>query len=267
METETDGTEIRTYFVRERNAMVARGQFPRMYVDYYLHLADWGMQVDPGVAGVAKMALAAVALHCASRPVNELTAWTVNFQHPLLNVFAAGDNSQHTVVANVFTDNVREGPANLFYADVVKNGDAPRRSVVDFGDGDFFHAVEQYYLRSEQRPARFFEHGEEDYVFVAAQPDCDLEWLQGLTGESIRTLDKSETLALLETRVYRFACGCNQERMMRVLLPPFQQDAEGLFGGDQVIRIQCPRCGARHAISRESMEAMDRAERAAKRDA
>lgn len=243
--------------------MVARAEMSPLYVDYYLHLADSGLNVPPETADLAKQALAAIALHCASRPRNEVVAWTVNFQDPLANVFAAGDNPRGALVANVFTEHVKRAEKNLFYSDVVADAGGPRRSAVDFEGSNIFRAAEQYYLRSEQRVARFFEHGDEDYVFVSAQPDCDEDWLRSLDDEAIRTLDKTETLVLLERRAYRFECGCNQDRMLRVLLPPFQRDPEALFDGEQVVRIHCPRCGARHAITREALEAMDRLTNAA----
>jgi len=252
--------EVRTYFVRGRNALVARADFSQIYVDYYLHVADCGLAVEPEVAEFVKSALAAVTLHGASRPRNERVAWTVNFQKPLLNIFAACDNPSGSIVANVFTENVREGETNLFYADTIRGEEAPRRSVVDFEGTDFFHAAERYYAHSEQRPARFFMHGEEDFVLISAQPDCDLEWLESLNDEAVRNLDKSEQLGLLEQRLYRFECGCNQQRMMRVLLPTFRHDAEALFEGEEVIRMSCPRCGVRHAITREALEALEKAE-------
>ncbi len=36
-EDQTEGFEVRTYFVRGRNALVARADFGALYVDYYLH--------------------------------------------------------------------------------------------------------------------------------------------------------------------------------------------------------------------------------------
>src|SRR5438034_11724092 len=69
-----------------------------------------------------KRALAAFVLHCASRPRNELTAWTINFQQPLVNLFLTGDNETGAVAGRVFEENVKELPENLFYADVVRLG-------------------------------------------------------------------------------------------------------------------------------------------------
>jgi molecular chaperone Hsp33 len=34
-----------------------------------------------------------------------------------------------------------------------------------------------------------------------------------------------------------------------------KSDPEGLFGEDPLLRISCPRCGARHTVTREALEA------------
>jgi molecular chaperone Hsp33 len=60
---------------------------------------------------------------------------------------------------------------------------------------------------------------------------------------------------LLERRIYRWHCGCNQDRMMEVLTPTMKQDPEALFGDEPKLEIRCPRCGSRHTITREALEA------------
>lgn len=249
------GIEVCTYFARGRNALIARAEFSELYASLYLHQMDAGIRLAAAEDQMAKDALAAITLHCASRPRKETVAWTVNFQAPLVNVFVSGDNKLGTVVGNVFTENVKESGRNLFYADIVADDQPPRRSAVEFSGGDFFRAVETFYQRSEQRPARFFRYDEEDLVLIAAQPDCDISWLEGLDEASVRRLDKDIELGLLEKRRYRFECGCNQDRMLALLAPVLRRQGEELFGGEETIRIQCPRCGARHAITRESLEA------------
>lgn len=255
------GIEVRTYFVRGRNALVARAEFSELYASLYLHQMDNGVKLDREYDNLLRDGLAAVTLHSASRPWKETVAWTVNFQSPLCNVFVSGDNTTGSVVGNIFTENVKEANRNMFYSDVVAEDQPPKRSVVEFQGADFLEAVESFYRNSEQRPARLFRYDEEELVFVAAQPDCDLEWLASLTDESIRTLDQTAELSLLETRHYRFACGCNQERMLTMLTPLMQRDPDDLFQGEETIRISCPRCGARHTITREALEARVAAEK------
>ena len=249
------GLEVRTYFVRGRNALVARADFGELFVDYYLHQGQMGRQNPPAADTMIKEALAALTLHCASRPRNETTAWTIHFTDPLVNLFVTGDNSRGTVVGQLFTEDVKNDGRHLFMGDTVRGSTQPRRSVVELKDADVFSGVERFYEQSEQRPARLFRHGEEDFVMVSAQPDCDMAWFDALDDAAIRAMDQGETLTLLEKRYYRWECGCNERRMMDILSAPMQQDADALFGDEPVVRMSCPRCGARYMITREAMEA------------
>jgi molecular chaperone Hsp33 len=251
-----EGLEVRTYFVRGRNALVARADFGDLYVDYYLHQGQHGYQHEPEHDQMLKEALAAITLHSASRPWNEASAWTIHFEDPLLNLFVTGDNRLGTVIGQLFTESVKEKGHNLFLSDVVRGHETARRSAVEFAaTTDPFKAVERYYSQSEQRPARYFRHNIEDFVMVSAQPGCDLDWFARLDDEMIRNLDQTEDLSLLEQRRYRWECGCSQERMFAVLAPVMRSDPEGLFGEDELLRISCPRCGAKHTVTREALEA------------
>lgn len=249
------GMEVRTYFVRHRNALVARADFADLYLDYYLHLADHGLRHEPDHDAMLKTALAAVTLHLASRPWHESVAWTLHFQEPLLNAFVAGGSHPGRVVGHLFTENVKPVGHNLLYSDVSRPQHPLRRSVVSFEGSDPFLAAEQLYRQSEQRPARYFQHAAEDIVMISAQPECDLDWLEGLDAGSARRLDEEEELSLLEQRTYVWSCGCSQMRMFALLAPTMTADPDALFDGEESIRISCPRCGARYAVTREGMEA------------
>jgi molecular chaperone Hsp33 len=249
------GLEVRTHFVRGRNALVAQADFGDLYVDYYLHLGQHQIQLAPQHDAMFKRALAVFTLHCASRPWHELTAWTMNFQEPLVNLFLTGDNETGAITGRVFTEDVKQMAANVFYADVVRPRQPKRRSAVNFAGSDPVAAVEAFYAQSEQRPARCFQLGEEEFALVTEHPDCDSAWFQALTTDAVRALETTETLSPMERRIYRWHCGCNQERMMEVLAPVMRQDPDELFGSDPKLEIRCPRCAARHTITREALEA------------
>lgn len=249
------GLEVRTRFVRNRNVLVARADFSELYVDYYLHLAAQQMKPSPEADAMFKRALAGFVLHCASRPRNELTAWTIHFQKPLLNFFLTGDNETGAVTGRIFEEDVKELPESLFYSDVVRDRQPKRRSVVSFAGSDPLAAVEKFYTQSEQRLTRCFQLGEEEFAMVSEHPDCDLAWLRALTPAEVDGLETTETLVPIERRICRWHCGCNQERMMEVLAPSMKASPDELFGGAETIEIRCPRCGARHTITRESLEA------------
>lgn len=249
------GLGVHARFVRGRNVLVARADFSELYVDYYLHLGKHGLHPSEAQDTRFKRALAFFVLHSASRPWNEVTAWTINLQQPRMNLFLTGDNTSGAVIGRIFDENVKEFPENLFYSDVVRAKQPKRRSVISFQSDDPVVGAEAFYAQSEQRPVRFFQLGEEDFALVCEHPDCDRAWFAGLDAEAVRKLDEAETVAPMETRVYRWHCGCNQDRMLEVLAPVMRQDPEGLFEASPIITIQCPRCAARHAITREAMEA------------
>lgn len=249
-------TVITVQFVRRRNVLLVRGDLGTLFVDFMLHVADHGLGYGEGEGSMLKEGLAAFVLHCASRPLQEHIAWTLNFQRPRLNMFFAGDNEDCTVTGRLFTEDVRHGEHNLFYSDIVaRRGLQPRRSIVHFDGADLFAAAETYYAGSEQRVARFFELGGDEYALLVSHPDCDVTWLRAVDTAAVRGLAETETLALIEQRRYRWACGCTQEKIMRVVAQAYYGDAVAMFGGEETIRAQCPRCGARHIITREAMEA------------
>jgi molecular chaperone Hsp33 len=242
-------------FVRGRNVLLAKANFSDLYIDYYLHLKDHGIEMEPAADDLLKSTLAAFALHCVSRPRNEVLAWTINFQKPLLNLFLGGDTKTGSVVGLIFTENVKEAEENVFYQEVVKGNKPMHRSVVPFEGNDPLVAVEAFYERSEQRPARFFRLDADTFAIVSAHPDYDREWFAGLTVEDVRTFDDTEEINALETRPVKWFCGCNQRRILQTLEPVWKQSSDELFLGEELIEVNCPRCAARYRISRETMEA------------
>jgi molecular chaperone Hsp33 len=251
-----NGAEVTTDFIRHRNVLLVRGDLSPLFVDYYLHLADHKLRYEPTQDRLLKEAIAAFALHCASRQRNEHLAWTIGLQNPRVNVFVVGDNEDCTVTGRLFTENVREADRNVFFADLMPHrGAEKRRSVVNFDGSDIWAAVENYYATSEQRTARYFDLGEDHYAMLISHPDCDEAWLRGIDLNGVKALAESETLARIERRAYRWNCGCSQQKIMAALAPVARDDLSGLFHEDESIHVQCPRCAAGHIITREAMEA------------
>ena len=243
--------EVRCYFVRERNALAVRADFGSIYVDHYLHFMQHGISISPEHDAMLKDALAACTLHLASRPWNEVSAWTLHFGKEPLNLFVTGNSREENVIGRVFTEDVREDDQELFIAQINDFPKDPRRSIVETSGSDVFDIVGQYYTKSEQRLARYFRFSEEDFVFISAQPQCDEEWLRGLDDKAIQTLDQDEDLSLLEVRRYRHHCGCTLDRILPTLA---KVSADELFGEGESIRIDCPRCAAHFEVTRSDLD-------------
>jgi molecular chaperone Hsp33 len=68
-------------------------------------------------------------------------------------------------------------------------------------------------------------------------------------------LREKEVVAPIESRAFRWHCGCSHRKILDILSSPMRADAEALFGGEERIQVNCPRCAAKYTVTREAMEA------------
>jgi molecular chaperone Hsp33 len=244
-------TRVECRFVRGRNALLCAADFGLMFMDLYLHLGQTGVVLGGGVDEKFKLLLAALTLHVATRPQAETCAWTLHLEAESLNLFAVAENPRGHVTGQVFTENVRATGGNVLHAEVAGAGGERRRSSVAFRGDDILRAAGQYYERSEQRPARYFALGGDRFALLAAQPDCDTPWLEAAGAAEVQALLEDNPVPPMETRLYRFLCGCSPARVAEALAPALRADLDGIFGGDSHITVTCPRCGVRHELPRE----------------
>lgn len=243
-------TVLESIFVRRRNVLMVRGRFPAIYTDYYLHLMQHGLRYPGNLDQALKEMMAMLALHLVARPWAETIAWTINLRAPRVNFFATGSSLNEQVTGRCFTENVREPDRNLFYAHTTVPNREPRFSTIEVEEMDALKWVEGLYRRSEQRPCRAFRLPDETYLLLAAQPDFDREWLCSLQGADLTQLEQREETKLLETRRFRFHCGCTLERVLPAL-GAWRDQPEELFRGEEQIIIQCPRCAAKFSVTRD----------------
>ncbi|WP_035601250.1 Hsp33 family molecular chaperone HslO [Haloferula sp. BvORR071] len=244
-------TKVESIFVRHRNALLLRANFTPIYTDYYLHLMQHGIRHSADLDQMLKDSFAGLTLHLVARPWAETIAWTANLRAPRVNVFVTGGSLQESITGRLFTEDVREPDRNFFYSQTTaKNLPEPRLSTVEVEGRDPLAWVEQYYAQSEQRPARMFRHEDEWFSLIVAQPDCDEAWLAGLDAESAERIQATEETTLLETRRFRFHCGCDLSKILPVL-GSWRERPDDLFEDADVITVQCPRCAARYKVTRD----------------
>ncbi|GAA5483405.1 disulfide bond chaperone [Haloferula sargassicola] len=246
-------TRVESIFVRHRNVLAVRAQFTPIYTDYYLHLMQYGLRNPEELDSMLKDLLAGLTLHLVARPWAETIAWTVNLRAPRVNLFATGGSIPESITGRLFTEDVRETDRDLFYSQTTTQpGAEPRTSTLQIDGRDPLFWVEQYYMQSEQRPAKVFRLPDETFVLVAAQPDYDEEWFGALDVAAVSGLEQAEETKLLETRRFRFHCGCDLGKILPVLAP-WRDKADELFHGENQIIVQCPRCAARYEVTRDML--------------
>jgi len=253
MEDPADSTLIESVFIRHRNALLVRGQFTQLYVDYYLHLMRHGIRHPAVLDQMLKDALSMMVLHLVVRPWAETIAWTASLRAPQVNLFVTGGSVQESVTGRVFTEDIREHDRDLFFAQTTApHLPEPRTSTLETVGRDPIAWIAQYYDQSEQRPARAFRLDDEIFALVAAQPDCDMPWFEALDEQSVARIDATQETKLLETRRFRFSCGCTLERILPIL-GGWKNRLDELFAGTESITIQCPRCAASYRVTRKML--------------
>ena len=246
----TDFTTVESIFVRHRNALLLRGQFTPIYTDYYLHLMQHDVHPPAELDQMLKDSLAMLTLHLVARPWAESIAWTANLRAPRMNLFVTGSSLDEAVTGRIFTEDVREPDRNFFYAQTTTvEGSEPRLSTLEVLGKDPIAWISQYYDQSEQRPARAFRLEDENFVLIAAQPDCDLEWLEALDADAVAKITETEETSPLESRRFRFHCGCSIEKILPIL-GGWKDKPDVLFQDAESINIQCPRCAATYQVTR-----------------
>jgi len=248
---EEDVVPVACRFVRGRNALLCAADFGPLFMEMYLHLGQNGVVLGGGADQNLKLLLTSLVLHAASRPLADTCAWTLHLESAKMNLFGVVENPTGHVTGQVFTENIRPVGGNVLHAELAGPGGARRRSSIDFKGDDMLVAAADYYVRSEQRLARYFELGGDRFALLTAQPDCDTGWLESADAREVAALAADSSRPALETRHYRFCCGCSPARVARVLAPTLRPDLDGVFGGEAHITVTCPRCGTRHELARE----------------
>ena len=251
MEPAEEFTTVESIFVRHRNALLVRGQFTPIYTDYYLHLMQHGIRPPVELDQMLKDTLAMLVLHLVARPWAESVAWTANLRAPRINLFVTGSSFEEAITGRVFTEDVREPDRNFFYSQTTTpESKQARLSTLEIEGKDPILWLSQYYDQSEQRPARAFRLEDENFAIIAAQPDCDLEWLASLDAVAVAQITATEETTLLESRRFRFHCGCTLDKILPIL-GGWKDRLDELFEDDEFINIQCPRCAAKYHVTRE----------------
>lgn len=250
MEAIEEYAKVESIFVRNRNCLIVKGKFAPIFTDYYLNLMQHSIQQNKDLDAMMKELIAYFTLHVAARPWAERHAWTITLRAPRCNLFVTGSSLEEAVVGRVFTENVREPDSSVLYAQLYQDHMDARTSTIPLQSAMPAEWVEDFYLQSEQRMGRCIELADEEYVLAIAQPDADIEWLVELDAESIRNLDTREEIKLLETRNFRFHCGCTLNRILPAL-GSWRNRLDELFSGEPSIEITCPRCAARYQVTRD----------------
>jgi hypothetical protein len=154
---------------------------------------------------------------------------------------------------NELSSGVYVGP---LFAQNLQNNKEPQTSVITLPGGPVEDWVQDFYRQSEQRQSRAFDLGEDKFALITAQPDADHDWLQELTEDDVRAISEVEQTKLLETRKFKFSCGCTVEKILPVVRA-MKHDFADLLSEQGFLEISCPRCGATYKVTPEQVQGQE----------
>ncbi|MDA7506650.1 Hsp33 family molecular chaperone HslO [Akkermansiaceae bacterium] len=256
MEAVEEFTTVESIFLREKNCLLLRADFSPIFTDYYLHLMEIKERHPEGLDTTLKELIASLTLHLTARPWAETIAWTANLRAPRANFFATGSSTGEYITGRLFTKDVREPDRNFLYSQTTKPGAQPQLSTIEVETASPLEWTKHFYDQSEQRPGKIFALSGDSFAMVAAQPDFDEEWFAQITAEELETITETAPHKVLETRRFRFDCGCTLERILPTLRA-WRDKPEELFGKQEAISIQCPRCGKKYTVTRDDLKSED----------
>jgi Hsp33 protein len=244
------------YIARQGTLLIARGDFTPIFEEYLAHSREWVGDPDGLVATMMKQGLAAAGLYLTCRPRDENTAWTVNLPEPPLNLFFSADAATGKVVGRYFEDNIKAGPRTRFVVQLVRRTGKPHQSIIEVSGYDVLGYLEEYYAKSEQATARFYELTNTEFLMLMALPGTDESWLTKVSADdALRCLADDPDVKLIENRPIEFGCTCTLERLLQVVRSLFRDKPGDLFGDGTTAEASCPQCGKRYTINREEFEA------------
>lgn len=244
---------VRRTFDDAHEILVARANFSKLFAGYRDHVRRWETEPDGLSLTMMRQGLAAGTLHLSCRPKEEMVGWTINLLRPPLNLFLTGNSEERTITGRVFTEHVRTADTSRMFVETRGPTGAMTQSTVEIEGFDVLEFFEQFYLRSEQKPARFLEDDDETFVMLLGLPGLEVERLSQLSREDALDLADAATRPI-DVRSFRFQCGCNYATIRDVIAGLFREDPEGLFQGEEGVEVFCPRCGRRWWITREDLK-------------
>jgi molecular chaperone Hsp33 len=243
---------IRRSHHRERNVLVATGDFSRIFEAWREHVHRWELPVDGLGEVMMHQGLAGAALQLAFRVPEESTAWTLNLSRPAANLFVTGGGIHQNLTGRYFSEGVQETGFNRLFVQRAHPQKELQRSVLRVRGIDVLDIFEQFFHDSEQTAARLLELDPTTYAMVLALPGADPDWIAGLDPAALRDLDAQATG--LDVREFEFHCGCDPDRVAGTLARMFADQADEFFRGEPVVEALCPRCGARHLLDRKTFD-------------
>lgn len=244
------------YLWPEHGLLVVRGNLAEVLTCRQLYEERHGISAAKG-AGAASLVrlMGAAGLAAVSLTQRESWGWSVTLAGQGFGLFCAVEPE------GMLCCRMQQAPADRFavVSQRQKAGGALVQSNIKPPSDDPRDVVQAYFTQVEQIATRVaLGENDLDGVLVQALPDGDLSVVQGLDHAGIigrvdQALDAGQLKHSEEVLLF-YECRCDDEMILQMItsLPAAQR--RELWGDEQELQVDCPRCGRRYTLTRGGQE-------------
>lgn len=232
--------------------MLVHCNFADFLIDYYIDRKQKQDQDSPERNQKLLQLMAGAALHITVRSPEESVAWTLLLQDEQpYSVFVTASPSENILVGQILTENIRHTDINIFHSQISRSKGKVSNSSIRCEVDDIELMVETFYEKSEQLPLKAsLLRDNDDAIILVGMPQVDMGWFE--QNEPAQVFDELESYSpkLMKQCNFRFACNCSAEKLLPYLRAVSKEQLEELYGDDENIVVNCPRCGKNFGIKR-----------------
>ncbi len=223
-------------------------------LDYYVHMGQHVGSMEKEHDDNLKTLIVCFAFHLTVRPPGETHAWTLHLHAETpYSLFVTGSAENNFIVGHVLSENIRHTDVNTLHAQISRSQGEASKSSVQCESSKITDIVEHYYLQSEQLPIRIsLSQNTDTAVAIAAMPEYDTEWFAALDINTLAEL-KNEKRKDIKSCMFQFSCDCSPDKLLPFLRSISDEELEELYGNDEELTVNCPRCGRYFLISRNTL--------------
>ncbi|MCB0344716.1 MAG: Hsp33 family molecular chaperone HslO [Bdellovibrionales bacterium] len=239
-------------YIRKYDCLLVDCDMSDYLIDYYLNAKEMGIKIEAEHDEQLKRYLACLAMHLTTRPAGETIAWTVHLpsEEPY-TIFLTGSSSESYLIGRVIYENVAATNSYILHSQVVREVGDASKSLVQGLDASTKSMVENFYRQSEQVAVKvaFIENSDKAAMLVAT-PGHDEEWFEQADPAKVIGEITNFDHRVMRTAGFRFACNCSAEKLLPFFQSIDRETLADLYQDDQVLTIDCPRCGRSFEIEK-----------------
>ncbi len=238
------------YLWEENGLLVVIGHFEEVDISRRLYEERHHIPVAGEGRALLDRLMGAAALAAVSLADRESWGWTLTLAGSPFGLFC-GIEPEGLICGRVSPAEVRKGAV---YVQRHKGNEPMTQSFYEPGTDDPVLAVTRYFEQAVQLKTRIALDNTCSGVLLQALPDARFAELDDINDEklilTLREMADGKQLNPVGEVLIFYECRCNDDMILEMITKPADGERRALWGDEDELRVECPRCGREYAIQR-----------------